>query len=168
MGLHTLQFWTDILILISSLTLPWGCCAPVFSPGPSLWAAPRQPLGRNAHRWSPRWGLASLRVGIGPGFFCRSAENSRELWWIVWCFSMFMLLQNASPVILGNPFPVLFSPTEPINTPMIHGLIQDSQVESENKRKRSRHAPKGQRAHSPGHRPGYDEAMKCALKGQKH
>ena len=32
---------------------------------------------------------------------------------------------------------------------------------------RSRHAPKGQRAHSPGHRPGYDEAMKCALKGQK-
>ena len=25
-------------------------------------------------------------------------------------------------------------------------------------RMRSRHAPKGQRAHSPGHRPGYDEA----------
>ena len=53
-----------------------------------------------------------------------------------------------------------------------------SQVESENKRRRSRHAPKGnmrprhapkgQRAHSPGQRPGYDEAMKCALKGQKH
>ena len=54
---------------------------------------------------------------------------------------MFMLLQNASPVILGNPFSVLFSPTEPKNTPMIHDLIQDSQVESENKRKRSRHAP---------------------------
>ena len=35
-------------------------------------------------------------------------------------------------------------------------------------RKRSRHALKGQRAHSPGHRPGYDEALKCALKGQKH
>ena len=32
--------------------------------------------------------------------------------------------------------------------------IQVSQVESENKRKRSRHAPEGQRAHSPGHRPG--------------
>ena len=63
---------------------------------------------------------------------------------------MFMLLQNASPVILGNPFSVLFSPTEPKNTPMIHDLIQDSQVESENNRKRSRHAPKGQRAHSPG------------------
>ena len=63
--------------------------------------------------------------------------------------------------------PVLFSPTEPKNTDT-HDLIQDSQVESENKRKRSRHAPKGQRAHSPGHRPGYDEAMKCALKGQKH
>ena len=47
-------------------------------------------------------------------------------------------------------------------------LIQVSQIESENKRKRSRHAPQGQRAHSPGHRPGYDEAMKCALKGQKH
>ena len=50
-------------------------------------------------------------------------------------------------------------------------LIQVSQIESENKRKRSKHAPKGQRAHSPGHRPGYDEAMKCALKdlkGQKH
>ena len=45
-------------------------------------------------------------------------------------------------------------------------LIQVSQIESENKRKRSRHAPKGQRAHSPGHRPGYDEAMKCALKGR--
>ncbi|MDY4786990.1 MAG: hypothetical protein SO158_06140, partial [Bacteroidaceae bacterium] len=44
-------------------------------------------------------------------------------------------------------------------------FFQVSQVESENKRKRSRHAPKGQRAHSPGHRPGYDEAMKCALKG---
>ena len=29
-------------------------------------------------------------------------------------------------------------------------------------------ALKGQTAHSPGHRPGYDEAMKCALKGQKH
>ncbi len=39
--------------------------------------------------------------------------------------------------------PVLFSPTEPINTPMIHDFIQDSQVESENKRKRSRHAPEG-------------------------
>ena len=43
-----------------------------------------------------------------------------------------------------------------------------SQVESENKHKRSRHAPEGQRAHSPGQHPGYDEAMKCALKGQKH
>ena len=32
---------------------------------------------------------------------------------------------------------------------------------------RSRHAPKGQRAHSPGQRPGYDEAMNYALKGQK-
>ena len=64
---------------------------------------------------------------------------------------MFMLLQNASPVILGNPFsPCYFSPTEPINTPMIHDHIQDSQVESENKRKRSRHAPKAQQAHSPG------------------
>ncbi len=37
--------------------------------------------------------------------------------------------------------PVLFSPTEPKNTPMIHDHIQDSQVESENKRKRSRNAP---------------------------
>ena len=45
--------------------------------------------------------------------------------------------------------PVLFSPTEPKNTD-IHDLIQDSQVESENKRKRSRHAPKAQQAHSPG------------------
>ena len=32
---------------------------------------------------------------------------------------------------------------------------------------RPRHAPKGQRAHSPGQRPGYDEAMNYALKGQK-
>ena len=32
---------------------------------------------------------------------------------------------------------------------------------------RSKHASKGQRAHSPGQRPGYDEVMKCALKGQK-
>ena len=31
-----------------------------------------------------------------------------------------------------------------------------------------KHAPKGQQAQSLGHRPGYDEAMKCALKGQKH
>ena len=61
--------------------------------------------------------------------------------------------------------PVLFSPTEPKNTPMIHDLIQDSQVESENKRKRSRHAPKGQRAHSPGHRPGYDEAAQQKYPG---
>ena len=47
--------------------------------------------------------------------------------------------------------------------------FQVPQVESENKRKRSRHtlkvnmrskhAPKGQRAHSPGQRPGYDETM---------
>ena len=43
-----------------------------------------------------------------------------------------------------------------------------SQVESENKHKRSRHAPEGQRAHSPGQRPGWNEAMMCALKGQKH
>ena len=35
-------------------------------------------------------------------------------------------------------------------TPIYMSLIQDSQVESENNRKRSRHAPKGQRAHSPG------------------
>ena len=33
--------------------------------------------------------------------------------------------------------------------------LRVSQVESENKRKRSRHAPEGQRAHSPGHRPGH-------------
>ena len=33
---------------------------------------------------------------------------------------------------------------------------------------RSKRAPEGQRALSPGHRPGYDEAMKCALNGQKH
>ena len=46
-------------------------------------------------------------------------------------------------------------------------LIQVSQIESENKRKRSKHAPKGQRAHSPGHRPGYDEAMKCDEEGAK-
>ena len=37
--------------------------------------------------------------------------------------------------------------------------FQVPQVESENKRKRSKHAPKGQRAHSPGQRPGYDETM---------
>ena len=74
----------------------------------------------------------------------------------------------------------------------LNKLIHVSQVESENKRMRPRHAPKGQRAHSPGQptkeraysgacssytergggrrsqRPGYDEAMKCALQGQKH
>ena len=63
---------------------------------------------------------------------------------------------------------VLFFPHRAQKHADIHDLIQDSQVESENKRKRSRHAPKGQRAHSPGHRPGYNEAMECALKGQKH
>ena len=36
----------------------------------------------------------------------------------------------------------------------LNKLIHVSQVESENKRMRPRHAPKGQRAHSPGHRPG--------------
>ncbi|MDY5191239.1 MAG: hypothetical protein SPH53_01355, partial [Bacteroidaceae bacterium] len=45
---------------------------------------------------------------------------------------------------------------------------QGSLPSPRNKRKRSRYAPKGQRAHSPGHRPGYNEAMECALKGQKH
>ena len=34
--------------------------------------------------------------------------------------------------------------------------------------RRSRHAPKGQRAHSPGQRPGLVDRRKCALKGQKH
>ena len=61
-----------------------------------------------------------------------------------------MLLQNASPVILGNPFSPCYFPPQSPKTPMIHDLIQDSQVESENKRKRSRNAPKGQRAHSQG------------------
>ena len=32
-------------------------------------------------------------------------------------------------------------------------------------RMRSRHAPKGQRAHSPGHRPGYDEAAQQKYPG---
>ena len=54
---------------VTSLTLPWGCSAPISSPGPSFWAAPQQPPGRNAHRWSSRWGQASMRVGIGPGSF---------------------------------------------------------------------------------------------------
>ena len=34
--------------------------------------------------------------------------------------------------------------------------------------KRSRCGLKAQQAHSPGHRPGWVEAMKCALQGQKH
>ena len=83
-------------------------------------------------------------------------------------FYVYVIAERFTSDFGESLLPVLFSPTEPKNTPMIHDLIQDSQVESENKRKRSRHAPKGQRAHSPGHRPGYDEAMKCALKGQKH
>ena len=32
---------------------------------------------------------------------------------------------------------------------------------------RSRSGLKAQQAHSPGQRPGWNEAMKCALKGQK-
>ena len=44
--------------------------------------------------------------------------------------------------------------------------FQVSQVQSGRICKRSRHAPKGQRAHSPGHCLGYDEAMKLK-KGQK-
>ena len=67
----------------------------------------------------------------------------------------------------------------------IYYLTHVSQVESENKRKRSRHtpkgnmrskyapkgnmrskyAPKGQRAHSPGQRPGYDETMSAPWRG---
>ena len=82
-------------------------------------------------------------------------------------FYVYVIAERVTSDFGESLLPVLFSPTEPKNTD-IHDLIQDSQVESENKRKRSRHAPKGQRAHSPGHRPGYDEAMKCALKGQKH
>ena len=80
-------------------------------------------------------------------------------------FSVFLCILNAAmPIVIPKSLHVI--------------LIQVLQVESENKRKRSRHtskgnmrsrhAPKGQRAHSPGHRPGYDEVMKCALKGQKH
>ena len=41
---------------------------------------------------------------------------------------MFMLLQNASPVIFGESLlPVLFSPTEPKNRLMIHDLILEEQ-----------------------------------------
>ena len=50
-------------------------------------------------------------------------------------------------------------------------IIQVSQVKkgrSLKGSKRSRCAPKGQQAHSPGRRPGWVEAMKCALQGQKH
>ena len=47
----------------------------------------------------------------------------------------------------------------------LNKLIHVSQVESENKRMRPRHAPKGQRAHSPGHRPGYDEAAQQKYPG---
>ena len=69
-------------------------------------------------------------------------------------FYVYVIAERFTSDFGESLLPVLFSPTEPKNTPMIHDLIQDSQVESENKRKRSRNAPKGQRAHSPGHRPG--------------
>ena len=47
-------------------------------------------------------------------------------------------------------------------------IIQVSQVQSGRICERPRHAKKGQRAHSPGQYPGWVEAMKCALQGQKH
>ena len=53
--------------------------------------------------------------------------------------------------------------------PEIHPLLKliysSLQVESENKRKRSRSGLKAQQAHSPGHRPGYDVAMKARPEG---
>ena len=65
-------------------------------------------------------------------------------------FYVYVIAERFTSDFGESLLPVLFSPTEPINTPMIHDLIQDSQVESENKRKRSRHAPKAPQAHSPG------------------
>ena len=65
-------------------------------------------------------------------------------------FYVYVIAERFTSDFGESLLPVLFSPTEPINTPMIHDLIQASQVESENKRKRSRHAPKAQQAHSPG------------------
>ena len=65
-------------------------------------------------------------------------------------FYVYVIAERFTSDFGESLLPVLFSPTEPKNTPMIHDLIQDSQVESENKRKRSRHAPKAQQAHSPG------------------
>ena len=59
-------------------------------------------------------------------------------------FYVYVIAERFTSDFGESLLPVLFSPAEPKNTPMIHDLIQDSQVESENKRKRSRHAPKGQ------------------------
>ena len=106
-------------------------------------------------------------MGIGPGFLSFSRKFLGVMVNRMVFFYVYVIAERFTSDFGESLLPVLFSPTEPKNTD-IHDLIQDSQVESENKRKRSRHAPKGQRAHSPGHRPGYDEAMKCALKGQKH
>ena len=66
-------------------------------------------------------------------------------------FYVYVIAERFTSDFGESLLPVLFFPPQsPKNTPMIHDLIQDSQVESENKRKRSRNAPKGQRAHSPG------------------
>ena len=82
-------------------------------------------------------------------------------------FYVYVIAERFTSDFGESLLPVLFFPPQsPKNTPMIHDLIQDSQVESENNRKRSRHAPKGQRAHSPGHRPGYDETMSTPRRGK--
>ena len=66
-------------------------------------------------------------------------------------FYVYVIAERFTSDFGESLLPVLFFPPQsPKNTQMIHDLIQDSQVESENKRKRSRHAPKAQQAHSPG------------------
>ena len=65
-------------------------------------------------------------------------------------FYVYVIAERFTSDFGESLLPVLFFPHRAQKHTDIHDLIQDSQVESENKRKRSRHAPKGQRAHSPG------------------
>ena len=83
-------------------------------------------------------------MGIGPGFLSFSRKFLGVMVNRMVFFYVYVIAERFTSDFGESLLPVLLSPTESKNTPIIHDLIQDSQVESENKRKRSRHAPKGQ------------------------
>ena len=89
-----------------------------------------------------------MSVGIGPGFLLFSRKFLGVMVNRMVFFYVYVIAERFTSDFGESLLRVIFPHRAQKHTD-IHDLIQDSQVESENKRKRSRHAPKGQRAHSP-------------------